>query len=244
MSYPIVTNISGRSSTGISRPFFCEASDKNSYFVKSQNLSWESLVKEFVVSSLAAEYGLPVAPMTLLEITEELTQQSIVRDAHEFQPGIAIGSMKIPFAEDIRESHLRFVSDEEQARCFCFDWWVRNSDRTLGLLSGDPNILWDPTMGNIHIIDHDRCLDPDFEPEEFLREHAFRDVQNFLEKKTVKKLRTKFESAIYGLGDIWAKIPEGWLTDEEGNERISFTQHDVESMLIKPELEIEGMLAS
>ncbi len=242
MTLPIIIGLSGRSTTGISRPFFCDADDGHSYFVKKNNVSWDNLVTEFLVSSLAVDYGLPVAPIALLEIPEALSQQAVVKDKHEFQTGIAFGSTRIPFADDLRESHLSMISDEEKVRCLCFDWWVRNSDRRLTLLGGDSNLLWDPIMGTLQVIDHDRCLDSDFDPDEFLREHAFREARELVEKRALKKLRTKFESAIYSLDKIWKTIPEEWILDDLGESRISFTMHDVESMLINPEFPADGIL--
>ena len=242
MPYPKIVSVSGRASTGISRPFFCDADDGHSYFVKRNNVSWDNLVTEFLVGSLAVDYGLPVAPISLLEISEALAEQAVVKDKHEFQPGIAFGSTRIPFSDDLRESHLSLISDEDKIRCLCFDWWIRNNDRRLTVLGGDSNLLWDPIMGNLQVIDHDRCLDSDFDPEEFYREHAFRSARELVEKSTLKKLRTKFESAIYSLDKIWKTIPEEWLTDPVGESRISFTMHDVESMLMKPEFPADGIL--
>jgi len=242
MPYPQIISISGRAFTGMSRPFFCDADDGHSYFVKRNNVSWDGLVTEYLVSSLAVDYGIPVAPVSLLEIPEVLAEQAVVKDRHEFQPGIAFGSTQIPFSDDLRESHLSLISDEEKIRCLCFDWWVRNNDRKLTLFGGDPNLLWDPIMGNLQVIDHDRCLDADFDPDEFHREHAFREARALLEKAALKKLRTTFESAIYSLDKMWATIPEEWLIDDLGESRISFTMHDVESMLINPEFPADGIL--
>ena len=242
MTHPKIIGISGRSSTGLSRPFFCDADDGHSYFVKRDNVSWDSLVTEYLISSLAVDYGLPVAPLTLLEIPEELTELADIKDRHEFLPGIAFGSTRIPFSDDVRESHLSLISDEKKIQCLCFDWWVRNSDRKLNMLGGDSNLLWDPIMGSLQVIDHDRCLDQGFDPEEFHREHAFRDSRELLKKATLKKLRTKFESAIYSLDKIWKTIPEEWLVNAVGESRISFTMHDVESILINPEFPADGIL--
>ena len=242
MTYPRIIGISGRSATGLSRPFFCDADDGRSYFVKRNNVSWDNLVTEFMISSLAIDFGLPVAPISLMEIPDDLADHAVVDDREELQAGVAFGSLRIPYADDLRESHACRISNEEKTRCLCFDWWVRNHDRRTTLLGGDSNLLWDPILGNLKVIDHDRCLDPDFNPDEFRREHAFREAISFLEKSTLNKLRTKFESAIYSLEKNWENIPSEWLIDPAGESRISLTRHDMESMLIKPEFPVDGML--
>tara|TARA_R110000850_G_scaffold202967_8_gene329079 strand:- start:2155 stop:2886 length:732 start_codon:yes stop_codon:yes gene_type:complete len=237
-----VISICGRAETGVSRPFFGEADDGHSYFIKRDNISRDQLVIEYVISRLAEECGLPVAPVQILEVPSELTRYAIVQRPDEFCPGSSFGSQRIPFADEVRTSHLRQIDDEIKVRVLCFDWWVRNPDRTLGILGGDPNILWNPEVQDIALIDHDRCLDPDFDGVEFKREHVFRDIRPFIEKPVYEKWRTKFESEIYNLNKIWDEIPAEWLEDESGIARISFTRQDIESRLIKPDLAAAGIL--
>ncbi len=241
MSVTIVS-ISGRAEKGTSRPFFCEADDGQYYFVKSGNLSGDQLVTEFVISRLAEECGLPVAPVQLVTIPEALTQYSLVDQPDEFRVGLAFGSQRIPFADELRTSHLRQIEEETKIRCLCFDWWVRNPDRGLGILGGDPNLLWDPVLQNVALIDHDSCLAKDFDETQFKKEHAFRDVRPFIEKAFYKKWRTKFESTIYHLGKIWEEIPGEWLRDDDGKSKVSITLPEIEASLIKPGLPADGIL--
>ncbi|MDF1659473.1 MAG: hypothetical protein P1U58_17790 [Verrucomicrobiales bacterium] len=241
MSVTIVS-ISGRAEKGKSRPFFCEADDGHYYFVKSGNVSSDQLVTEFVISRLAEECGLPVAPVQLVTIPEALTQYSLIEQADEFQAGIAFGSQRIPFADELRTSHLRQIDEETKIRCLCFDWWVRNPDRRLGILGGDPNLLWDPVLQNVALVDHDQSLADDFDETQFKQEHAFRDVMPFIEKKFYKRWRTKFESTIYHLGKIWAEIPEEWLHDDAGKATTSISLPEIEASLIKPDLSADAIL--
>ncbi|MDF1741448.1 MAG: hypothetical protein P1U86_19965 [Verrucomicrobiales bacterium] len=237
-----VVSACGRSDSGSSRPFFCEANDDNFYFVKSGNLSPDDLVREFLISRLAEECGLPVAPVKILSVPEVLTTFSILDEPDDFVAGDVFGSQRIPFADDLRASHVSLIEEETRIRCLCFDWWVRNSNRRLDLLGGDSNLLWDPLLNGVYLIDHSHCLDPEFDGDAFKREHAFRDSRPFIDKKFFKKWRTRFESTIYNLGKLWEEIPESWLVDEEGSSRISFDRKRIEAQLIKPEHDIEGIL--
>lgn len=236
MSVTIVS-ISGRAEKGAGRPFFCEGDDGHSYFVKGENIGADQRITEYVVSRLAEECGLPVAPVQLVTIPEELTKYSLIDAPEEFAAGVAFGSQRVAFADELRTSHLRQIEEETKIRCLCFDWWVRNPDRRLDLLGGDPNILWDPVLQNIALIDHDSCLADDFDETLFKQEHAFRDVRPFIEKAFYKKWRTKFESTIYNLGEIWDEMPAEWLEN-----KTSLTRQGIEAQLIKPALPADGIL--
>jgi len=237
-----IVSVAGRSRTGATRPFLCEAADGQRFFVKGGNAGWTELVTEYVVSRLAQEYGLPVAPLSLLEIPAELALHAVVEGAHEFQPGVVFGSRGVPFGEDLRSGHLSGIPDDEKIRLLCFDWWVRNGDRSLDILGGDPGILWDPTMNAMTVIDFDRALDGDFDEVEFLRTHPFRDVLPFIEAGKLTRLRTSFESALYSLDKIWEELPSEWLVDPAGDARVDMSYRSVETTLIKPDLPVDGFL--
>ncbi|MDF1823295.1 MAG: hypothetical protein P1U68_01560 [Verrucomicrobiales bacterium] len=236
MSVTIVS-INGRAEHGTSGPFFCEGDDGHCYFVKSANLTADQRITEYVISRLAEECGLPVAPVQLVVVPGELAQYSLIDEPDQFTAGIAFGSQRVPFADELRTSHLRQIEEETRIRCLCFDWWVRNPDRRLDLLGGDPNLLWDPVLQNPVLIDHDSCLAADFDETLFIQEHAFRDVRPFIEKAFYKKWRTKFESTIYNLGDIWKEMPTEWVDAET-----SLTCQGIEARLIKPALPADGIL--
>lgn len=239
-----LVSITGRAENGKSRPFFCEAVDGHFYFVKKDNVSHDELVTDYLISRLAEECGLPVAPVRLVNIPKELAAHTLLEGAETFQPGVAFGSQRISFADEIRSAHLRSIDEETKIRCLCFDWWVRNPDRRLDMAGGDPNVLWDPVLQNIFLIDHDECLDPAFDPVAFKREHVFRDVRPFIEKAFFKKWRTRFESAIYNLDTIWAEMPTEWTKGPGRKSLISFTRQDVAARLIKPKLAPDGILSA
>lgn len=235
-------NVQGRAATGPSRPFLCEAEDGRSFFVKCNNVSPDQLVLEWTLGNLARDYGLPVAPFELVEILEPLASQSVGLNRDEFLPGIAFGSERVPFGEDLGESHLRHVPDETKISLICFDWWVRNSDRRLGRFGGSPNLVWDPTLQGIVIIDHDQALDPDFEGVEFFREHVFRDIRPFIDRGNIPRLRDAFEKAISKLDHSWDQIPVEWLEDEFGSPRVKRTREQLKNELVDPKWPVDGLL--
>ncbi len=239
-----VIGICGRAANGESRPWLVEGADGHFYFLKRDNLSRDRLVTEYLVSRLAEECGLPVPPVQLLSLPAELIRHCAVDGARELTPGIAFGSLRVSFAEEIRSAHLRSIEEETKLRCLCFDWWTENPDRALDRIGGDPNVLWDPVLQQIFLIDHDRSLAPSFDSAAFLREHVFRDERPFLEKAFLSRWRTRFESAVYHLAGIWDEMPGEWHTGPGKKKRLSFTRQEVEARLMKPKLPVEGLLVN
>ncbi len=237
-----IISIHGRAETGVSRPFLCEDAVGQSYFVKRSNVTWDQLVLEYVIGNLAIENGLPTATFELLEIPKLLAKQALAKDRRDFEPGIAFGSKRIPFGEDLGESLIRHVPEEIKISVICFDWWSSNSDRRLTKIGGAPNIIWDPIMQSIMLIDHDRAIDPSFDPDEFLKEHVFRDVRPFIGKATYTKLRKQYETSLKSLPKIWKTLPKEWLADESGGPRAELTPSALKTALLKPKHAINGIL--
>lgn len=232
-----VIGLCGRVEHGDSRPWLVEGADGQFYFLKRGNLTPDQLVTEYLISRLAEECGLPVPAVKILDLPPILLKHAEVPGVHELDAGPAFGSTRVDFAEELRTPHLVSIDEETKMRVICFDWWTRNPLRQLDRIGGDPNLLWDPVLQKVALVDHAACLGEHFDPVAFKREHAFRDVRTFIEKAFVKKWRTRFESAIYHLGRIWDEIPEEWLMG------LSFDRHKVEAWLMKPKLTAEGLLA-
>ncbi len=239
---PVVA-LCGRAPTGESRPWLAEAADGHFYFLKRDNVSRDRLAMDYLMSRLAEECGLPVPPVRLLDLPPALLSHSALEGAGSLTPGLAFGSLRVPFAEEVRSGHLRAVDEETKLRCLCFDWWTRNPDRRLDRVGGDPNLLWDPVLQQVLLIDHDRCLDPEFDPVAFRRGHAFRDALPFLERPFLAKWRRRFESSIYHLTKLWDEMPEEWRRGPRRKNLLTYTRQDVEASLIKPKLPADGLLA-
>ncbi|WP_311548610.1 HipA family kinase [Paraburkholderia atlantica] len=67
-----IAEILGRATQGITRPFICRGEDEQLYFVKGRHAGRRSLVAEWLGSSMAAAFGLPVAPFRIAQVQEEL----------------------------------------------------------------------------------------------------------------------------------------------------------------------------
>ena len=101
-----------------------------------------------------------------------------------------------------------------------FDWWVRNADRNLTELGGNPNLLWDQAADRIVMIDHNLAFDAGFDPAEFRDLHVFHDLlpsvfEDLAERPTyakrLKKAVTKFRAICENLPQEWLDEAPGWL---------------------------------
>ena len=92
--------------------------------------------------------------------------------------GLSFGSRIATHTREFEPSLLMQCDEQFRRDLVAFDWWVRNADRTLGVLSGNPNLLWDPKAEAPVVIDHNMAFDCDFDAEQFLQTHVFRAVLN------------------------------------------------------------------
>lgn len=214
MLFKQLISVSGRAEAGASRPFLCEDNSGQSLFVKRGNVTWDQLVIEFVIGRLAKDFGIQVAAFDLVKIPEGLARQSLFEE-QLFEPGFAFGSVRVPFAEELGESHLGHISEVAKIELICFDWWVGNIDRRLSYDSASSNLLWSPEVQEYVAIDHDRCLSTDIDETEFFREHIFKDVRSYIDDDKLNELRKRFEKAVKKVDQSWQQLPGEWVEQTE-----------------------------
>lgn len=227
-----ILSIQGRTElgNGVSRPFICEAVDGELYFVKLKNAGFSQLIKEWVCGRLAQEMGLPVAEFQQVEIAKDLVTGNPEWET-ELGHGIAFGSRKLINALDLRDPGS--IKDKEiPGRILLFDWWVRNEDRKLTKMGGNPNCLWDIGAKQVAIIDHDNAFDPDFSVDQFWSHHVFRDCRSFFAQAERERSRGWLEDGIAKLPEIWEELPAEWLFDEFGGERSGISRIMIETVLM------------
>jgi hypothetical protein len=57
--------------------------------------------------------------------------------------GLCFASCQLPHAQEFSISMADRVFADLATDVLVFDWWVRNDDRKLTPLGGNPNLLWD-----------------------------------------------------------------------------------------------------
>lgn len=203
---------------GVSRPFRCEGEDGRDYYVKHKNAGYECLVKEWIVGRLAQEMGLPVADMRQVRIA-----RSFIDGNQEYEQdlghGIAFGSIKVPGSERLALDFVRHDPNGVLSRILLFDWWVRNSDRSLTETGGNPNLVWEMDPGRVVMIDHDNAFDAHFDAVSFWGFHALVAHRNAWALENRQEMTDWLASGAACLEHLLSELPEEWLVDGYGDSR-------------------------
>jgi hypothetical protein len=222
-----IVEIIRRSEQGITRPFICRADDGHLYFVKGRGAGVRSLIAEWVCGHLAQALGLPCAAFAVAHIPEELAAPGLVPEFSDLGAGPAFGSLALPHAQEISLSHLAGVDGALQADVLAFDWWIRNSDRTLTGQGGNPNLLWDQDRGSLVVIDHNQAFDPAFDAQAFRELHVFSAMAGRISRADYQ---SRLESALAVLDSACDSVPLEWWWSAEGVPA-DFDRREIRSLL-------------
>jgi len=231
MREPIpVVEILGRTdaSDGVSRPFKCLDASDNLYYVKSlRQCGSEVLIREWICGRLAQALGLPVADFFLLRVPAELIRGNDEYE-RELGYGIVFGSRHIPSSVSPTTRTLAKVESRTLSRILLFDWWVRNQDRTLSGVSGNPNFFI--TLGanvGVGIFDHGMAFDADFNENDFWQTHAMRTYREEYSPARRAEAAQWLDSACERVPEFWLELPDEWLVNDYGE---SISHLDVKSL--------------
>ena len=103
------------------------------------------------------------------------------------------------------------------SRVLLFDWWVRNSDRALTEIGGNPNLLWEIGRKRVVMIDHDNAFDFHFDLAAFRDFHALRMHGGAWDSGRRSELTAWLGDGLSRLDAIWSEIPEEWLVNSHGD---------------------------
>lgn len=168
-----IVEVMGRSSQGLTRPFHCKADDGNYYFVKGRGAGRYSQISEYLCGNLAKRFGLPVADFDIVEVPINLINWTDAETQLDLGAGLAFGSRILPHVQEFNVSLISKVDLRLRRDILVFDWWVKNADRTLTILGGNPNLLWDQSQNKLAVIDHNQAFDNNFDNLRFSQSHVF-----------------------------------------------------------------------
>lgn len=222
LQHPNIIEVWERTEQGMTRPFRCGADDGHSYYVKSRGALWRSLVCEWVAGRLAEELTLPIAPFAQVQVDDGFELILGARGEHDLAAGLAFGSRIAEHTREFEPSLLARCNPGFRRDLAAFDWWVRNADRTLGVLSGNPNLLWNTETQVPVVIDHNMAFDPRFDAPLFLQTHIFRaDFEAIAGDMLLRAdYEQRFNGLLAGFAAIWAQLPQNWVVDDDGQARV------------------------
>ena len=162
---------------GMTRPFLCNASDGNAYYVKGRAASVSGLRKEWLGAHLAQAFRLPVPPFQIALLDDRLVNNYNCATASELKGGYVFASKQVQSVTELKFETVKKIDAQLQINVLIFDLWVENLDRTLTEKGGNPNLLWktDESAG-LYVIDHNLIFDDKFNKADFWATHAFKSV--------------------------------------------------------------------
>lgn len=213
----VIEEILGRAKQGKTEPFLCRGEDGNLYYVKGKNAGRRGQVAEWLGSSLALFFGLPVAPCVIVEVAPELIAIS-PSEWQELGHGLAFGSLAIRSTMEVNVANIERVPIQTRQDLLVFDWWIRNEDRTLTEHGGNPNLLWNTEHEKIVVIDHNLAFDAHFNARDFLACHIFREEWNSVTQDWIMRAdyADRMKRCLVELETIWDRMPDEWSWLGEG----------------------------
>lgn len=208
----MIVEVLERSKQGRTRPYICRGDDGEVYYVKGRSATRTGLIAEWLCAELAKALGLPIAPYTLASVPEELIEADPTGWLTDLGAGEVFASQKVN-AVEISAIHREHTPTELRQDLLVFDWWIRNGDRTLTELGGNPNLLWKhEDKGGLVVIDHNLAFDHEFSVEAFRTSHVFADevpavFSDFLARDSYSK---RLQSALGVWKQACAMIPSSW----------------------------------
>jgi hypothetical protein len=229
-----VVEVLDRSVQGITKPYVCRCDDGEVYFVKGRSATRPGLIAEWLCAKLAEQFGLPIAPYAIAMVPNELIEADLTGWLRDLGTGEVFASQRVN-AVELTDVHRDLVSQALRRDVLAFDWWVRNGDRNMTAMGGNPNLLWNPKDGgSLVVIDHNLAFDPAFSETDFLKLHVFADdipamFSDFL-------VREAYKARFAGALGIWTEacdnLPKSWkFVDPEQTIPVDFPLSNVRDLL-------------
>ncbi|MCU7796491.1 MAG: hypothetical protein KZQ75_05120 [Candidatus Thiodiazotropha sp. (ex Myrtea spinifera)] len=228
-----IVEILRRSEQGITRPFICRGDDGEVYFVKGQDAGRRSQISEWVAGRLAVLIGLPVASFEQVWVSEELVEFNVGTQLDGLGVGPAFGSLERQVTE-LTMTAVDQVPDELQQDLLIFDWWIRNADRYLSELGGNPNLFWEPGAKELVVIDHNQAFDLTVEKSDFIQGHVFAAQTSQLSGDFFRRdeYHERLTQALNEWVPILSEIPASWwFVDEEQTVPVDFDKQEIYQLL-------------
>lgn len=226
-----VVEVLERTTQGITEPFLCRGDDGALYYAKGRAAGRKSLVSEWLASSLAREFGLPIAPFAVGEVDDAIIQFGAPELA-DLGAGYVFLSRRADSVMEFTWLNIQDVPPSVRSDVLIFDYWVRNQDRILTNLGGNPNLLWDPARKDLVVIDFNQAFDADFDCATFFSSHAFAGSWDHVFEDLIKRqhYEDRLRAALSRLEDICDRMPGSWwwLDDDLP---LNFNQDDARSIL-------------
>ncbi|MEC4728886.1 hypothetical protein HWQ46_25560 [Shewanella sp. D64] len=203
-----ITKIIRQMKQGQTGPFLCEADDGHKYIVKGARATGKGLVKEWLVGHLCRGFGLPIPDFKLAYVDNVLVEF----DYDDLGAGVCFASQYIDNIQDITVAQRKRIDKQLLRDLFVFDYWIRNDDRNLTALGGNPNLFIHPQTNRVYVLDHNLSFEPDFDLDTFNQCHigaeAWNEKIDFLDNQFYEE---RFKASLATLKEAIEQLPDEWL---------------------------------
>ncbi|WP_171035465.1 HipA family kinase [Pseudoalteromonas ruthenica] len=205
----LIEEITRQMKQGQTAPFLCTADDGNQYIVKGARATSKGLVKEWISAHLCRAFGLPIPDFELAYVDDALVEYGY----DDLGSGMCFASQFVPNIQDIPYAKLGGVSQKTLRDLYLFDFWIKNDDRCLTELGGNPNLFLDPVSNELIVLDHNLAFDSSFNLENHTSLHVGRAAwfATQFELFGQTEYEEQLENAFEHLAEAVDSIPDEWL---------------------------------
>ncbi|MDO6719863.1 hypothetical protein Q4575_10645 [Psychrosphaera sp. 1_MG-2023] len=195
---------------GATAPYLCSADDGKKYVIKRQRAGFEGCIKEWLFGKLGHYFGLPIPCCELVYVDRSLLEYN---DTYQFEigEGMAFGSEHIPDLQEVNYQILQSLPPNTLKDLYVFDYWIRNADRNLTALSGNPNLFYKQSTLEVIVLDHNLAFDSSFMQEQHRQLHL---GSTFWPPQIDYDIQQKYEQRMQNSIGFWqeiiAGIPDDW----------------------------------
>lgn len=195
---------------GATAPYLCLADNDKKYVIKRQRAGFEGCIKEWLFGKLGQSIGLPIPNCELVYVDASLLEYN---DDHKFEigEGMAFASEHIPDLQEVNYQQLQSFPKNKLQDLYVFDYWIRNADRNLTELSGNPNLFYKQSNLEVIVLDHNLACDKEFSIENHNKLHV---SSQFWPAQIDYEFQHSFEERIKSALASWsyliADIPDDW----------------------------------
>src|SRR5690606_32613188 len=133
--------------------------------------------------------------------------------------GTVFGSRYISETQEVNREILKHLPVQVLRDLWVFDYWIKNEDRTLTVLGGNPNLFYRPSDKKVVVIDHNLAFDADFDLKSFKRLHLVANAGLLpkLEGVGNEDYKQRMTQAMESFDSYCDNLPPEWLdADTDG----------------------------
>lgn len=163
-----ITEVIRRIEQGMTQPYLCRCDDGNLYIVKGSNTTKAQLATELLCAHLAKDFGLPIPDFSIVSVPQAIIESGAFQD---LDIEYCFGSMLVEGLTEMVFSQVELLDKQGMRDLYLFDYWIKNQDRTLTNLGGNPNAFVDISERSMVIFDHNLAFASDFSIDDHKQTH-------------------------------------------------------------------------